>query len=506
MKHLSITILLVFFSAINFVSGAIWQESSKSNRQSAQVPAGALQWNQHFTNLAEKLSPSVVFISTKSKVRRGRMAQDDIFNYFFGNPFGRPQGGLQGRRPSPSPATSLGSGFVINKQGYIVTNSHVVTVNGKPADEIYLRFLDDPETHKGHLAKVVGLDTDTDVAVVKLMKNKSNLKPVVFGKSSEIKVGESVVAIGNPYGQSFTVTRGIISALGRDLRELRNRSTFIQTDASINPGNSGGPLFNIYGEVIGINTAINAQARGIGFAVPIDTAKFVVKQLVEKGSVTRGFIGVSSLDLNPSLAQNLGLNPNVGGAVVESVVPGSPAQKAGLKPYDVIVAINKKVVRNVSQLRRHAGRLAPNERAQVKFYRNKKLMTLVLKPVSIKAQEQQLGRRSTRPQSGVPQGSIAKKSLVETELGLVVTPLDSEKRRFLGLANVNAGIYVTHVYPGTLAANGGIRPGDVLLEYNRKKIVSFRSLEGQLRANNNKKNYLFRILRDGNEALVLLEN
>ncbi len=253
-------------------NGNLWTERKASDAKASSFDVGAL--NKAFTELAATLSPTVVNIYTKTRMspRYGRGGQEDFFRYFFGNPF---NGGMSDQAP-PREAQALGSGFVINEDGVVITNSHVVRMNGRNADSIMVKFLDESENTPGHEAKVLGVDESTDVAVLKLKKKRNKPFAVApLGDSDKLRVGEWVIAIGNPYGHTHSVTKGIVSALGRGL-ESGNRAEFIQTDASINPGNSGGPLFNLYGEVIGINTAIDARAQGIGFAIPVNTAKSVI--------------------------------------------------------------------------------------------------------------------------------------------------------------------------------------------------------------------------------------
>jgi len=277
-----------------------WSEKTESERK-AQGPEIDLL-NKAFVSLAEQMKPAVVNVYTKTRVgvprygaRGNQVMPDDLFRFFFGNPFGGPgsPGGGNGQMP-PREAQALGSGFVINKEGLVITNAHVVRMGDRNADSILLRFVNDSPTSPGYEATVLGVDETTEVAVLRLKKKKADLKVAPLGDSDKIKVGEWVVAIGNPYGHTHTVTKGIVSALGRSLEEIE-RAEFIQTDASINPGNSGGPLFNLYGEVIGINTAIDPRAQGIGFAIPINTAKMVARELITTGSVSIGWIGVGIL-------------------------------------------------------------------------------------------------------------------------------------------------------------------------------------------------------------------
>lgn len=318
--------------------------------QAAQSPAPQVDvnaLNSVFTSIAEKLSPSVVNIYTKTKFTpafRGYAGdQEELFRFFFSNPFE----GQMPMRPREQEAQTLGSGFIINKDGYIVTNSHVVRpMQGKNADEVMVKFLKEDQG-KGYPATIVGVDERSDVALLKLKNPKPNLTVAPLANSDNAKVGEWVVAIGNPYGHAHTVTQGIVSATGRNIED--SAAEFIQTSASINPGNSGGPLFNLYGEVVGINTAIDPRAQGIGFAIPINFAKPAIHDLIRDGKVSHGWIGLAITTVTPDVADSLGLG-EVQGALVRGVAKGSPAEKAGLLKGDVITKISGQVITGQEKL------------------------------------------------------------------------------------------------------------------------------------------------------------
>lgn len=356
-------------------------DTSSSPTHTNNNYADAMKLNQTFIDLAEKLKPSVVNIyTTTTMTPQGRglhphgQVPDDLFDYFFGNPLG-PQGRGRGFQAQPREARSLGSGFVINKDGYIITNSHVVRSAGRNADEIIVKFVGE-DNGKGHLAEVVGVDELTDVALLKLKNPKDDIVATPLGDSDQAKTGEWVIAIGNPYGHTHTVTQGIVSALGRNIPGAR--AEFIQTSASINPGNSGGPLFNLKGEVIGINTAINPQAQNIGFAIPINTAKHIISQLIEHGEVQRGWIGVAIDEVTEEAAGYMKL-PNREGVLVKEVFPGDPADRAGVKVYDVIKQIGDYPVKTTHDLFTAVDQLQIGEKTQVKIWRNGDLKTLTLK-------------------------------------------------------------------------------------------------------------------------------
>lgn len=331
--------------------------------------------NDEFTSLAERVSPTVVNIYTKSGGRRLERRghpmpghPEDQFEFFFGTPFGR---GLP-----TQPREALGSGFVINeKEGYIVTNAHVVRMAGKDADEIMIKF-NDEKNGKGHPAKVVGADEVSDVALLKLVTPKEGLKAVPLGDSDKAKIGEWVMAIGNPYGHTNTVTQGIVSALGRNLEGVR--TDFMQTSASINPGNSGGPLVNMNGEVIAINTAIDPRAQGIGFAIPVNSAKKVIEQLITDGHVTRPWLGIAIEDVSEEVAGYLKLKQPEG-VLVKNVMPNQPAAKAGIETYDVITKVEGNEIKSASDLYRTLEKLEVGRAVDIEVLRANQAKKLKVK-------------------------------------------------------------------------------------------------------------------------------
>lgn len=329
-----------------------------------QTPATKLV--PDFTALAEEMSPTVVNIYTTSgtnpRARRGGGGfppelEEQMQRYFGGGlPFNMPE----------MKREALGSGFVINAdKGYIATNAHVVRMAGKNADEIMVKFIGE-ENAKGHLAKVVGADEASDVALLKLVDKPAKLKAAALGDSGKAKVGEWVLAIGNPYGHTHTVTQGIVSALGRTLEGAR--SEFMQTSAGINPGNSGGPLINMAGEVVGINSAMDPRAQSIGFAIPINVAKNVLNQLEDKGRVDRAWLGVAIDDLTEEQVAMMRLKAKEG-VLVRQVVANAPAAKAGIEPYDVIKKIDGNEVKNTHDLFRTIDQLSSGKTANVEVLR-----------------------------------------------------------------------------------------------------------------------------------------
>ena len=310
---------------------------------------------------AKKAMPSVVNIFTSKEVAvpRNPLLSDPLFRHFFGD---RPDNTQSERQ------TSLGSGVIVSREGYILTNHHVV----EAADEIEVALADGRVTS----AKVVGTDPDTDLAVVKI--DLPNLLPITFGRMENVEVGDIVLAIGNPFGVGQTVTMGIISALGRSHLGINTYENFIQTDAAINPGNSGGALVDSSGNLIGINSAIFSQSGGslgIGFAIPVSLAKQIMEQIMHNGSVTRGWIGVEVQDITPELAESFKLHFE-GGALIAGVLRGGPADAAGIRPGDVLVAINGNEVADSSSMLNLISALEPGKPAALKIHRAKGDMTL----------------------------------------------------------------------------------------------------------------------------------
>ncbi|HXM83660.1 MAG TPA: DegQ family serine endoprotease [Burkholderiales bacterium] len=407
-----------------------------------------------FTRLVEEQGTAVVNISTTQAVRRtGALPQvpgmeDDEIQEFFRRFIPRQQPGPNpgpGQGPGPrSESRSLGSGFILSADGYILTNAHVV----EGADEINVRFTDKREFK----AKVIGADKRTDVALIKI--EASGLPTVRFGDPSKLKVGEWVVAIGAPFGFENTVTAGIVSAKGRSLPQ-ENFVPFIQTDVAINPGNSGGPLFNMRGEVVGINSQIYSRTggfMGLSFAIPIDVALDIQKQLREKGRVARGRIGVVIQEVTRDLATSFGLD-RPRGALVNSVEKGSPADKAGIEATDIIVGFDGKPVENSSDLPRLVGSTRPGSQAAVEVWR--KGATRKLNITVGELQEERVAARDT-PRSQKPAETQANR------LGIVVAELSADQKKDMKLSN---GLVVTEVRPD---ARADVRRGDVLLTMVQK--------------------------------------
>jgi len=348
-----------------------------------------------FADLAEKLKPAVVNISTSKTVRSGGLqmfqepfGQGSPFEQFFGDDFFRRFFGDIPERQFEQ--KSLGSGFIISEDGYIFTNNHVV----EKADEILVKLSDEKE----YKAKVVGTDQNIDIALLKIEPD-GRLPVVTLGDSSRLRVGDWVVAIGNPFGLNQTVTAGIVSAKGRVIG-AGPYDDFIQTDASINPGNSGGPLFNLAGEVVGINTAIVAQGQGIGFAIPVNMARDVLDDLKTRGKVVRGWLGVSIQEISEDIAKNLNLKSREG-ALVADVFEGDPADKAGLRTGDVIVRIDGEKIKDTHDLLQKIARMRVGQKTSVQVLRNGKEMTFSITVSERPDQERLIARGKTSQYLGM---------------------------------------------------------------------------------------------------------
>jgi len=432
-----------------------------------------------FTPLVESASPAVVNISTKQHVQaRGAAAQmpdleglPPIFREFFGHSFPAPP---EGQQPD---AQSLGSGFIIAADGYVLTNNHVVA----DADEIIVRLPDRSELE----ATLVGADPRTDVALLKI--EATGLPTVRLGDSSALKVGEWVLAIGSPFGFDHTVTAGIVSATGRNLPS-ESYVPFIQTDVAINPGNSGGPLFNLQGEVIGINSQIFTRSggfMGLSFAIPIDVAMDVADQLRTEGKVSRGWLGVAIQEVNRDLAESFGLE-RPAGALVAQVMDGGPAAKGGLRVGDVILSVDGHAIDMSADLPHLIGAIKPNTKAKLEIVRDGERETLTV----------QIGALPDEGEEAAAAERNAEKS--NNRLGVKVSELTAEQKRSLDLPG---GVVITEVSSGP-AAMIGLRPGDVITHLNNQAIDSvstFARVAEQLPKN---RSVSMRVLRQGRASFI----
>lgn len=470
-----------------------WRELPDRKPQSAEDDLLG-QFNDKLVTLVDTLSPSVVNVYTKTKLtareRRelSRGLHEELFKFFMENPEDLPL-------PVPEEITSLGSGFVLNEKGYLVTNAHVIRPVERAPDEIMVKFKD--QRGKGFPAEIVGFDESTDIAVIKLKKMPERMTPVYLGDSENLEVGEWVLAVGNPYGHANTVTQGIVSALGRNLMDIGNLADFIQTSANINPGSSGGPLFNLDGEVVGINTAIDPRAQGIGFAVPIALAKPVIRQLIEEGRVVRGWIGVSIADLSPEL-QSLVDVPVDYGAVIQSLEKGEPAEKAGIKVYDVIVEIDGRKTEDARGLSAAISALKPGRTVAVKLYRKNKEKNL-----QVAVKERPLKRDvAARASPALPPPAT-----IENQMGFSLKELDGPIRRKLGIGTDVEGVVVEDVNRFGIAGQIGFSDGDVIVEVNQEPVLNVEAVIRTIKNSAKRKaNVLFRVFkREGGFHLIVLE-
>jgi serine protease Do len=414
---------------------------------------------ENFSELAEKARPGVVNIQTVKTVKGG----GPVFRHFFGDPFGgkNPFEDFSGPHSEGGPSRnfkqqSLGSGFIIDREGYIVTNNHVI----ENADQIKVKLAMGKEFD----AKVVGRDPKTDLALIKI-EASDDLTPLEMGDSDGLRVGTWVVAIGSPFGLEQTVTAGIVSAKGRTIG-AGPYDDFIQTDASINPGNSGGPLINMKGEVIGINTAIFSQGGGnvgIGFAIPVNMAQGIIEQLKNEGQVTRGWLGVGIQDITPELAEYYGVKDKKG-VLVTQVFSGDPADKSGVKTGDVIVAVDGKEVSSSRELSRTIANATVGERTPVSILRAGEGKILYV----------ELTKREDSEVSVKPQ-------LQSTDnLGLKLKELEPETARHLGYSEDEKGVVVIQVEPGSKGEIAGIQQGDVIKEINRRAVSTPQEVKKQM--------------------------
>ncbi len=428
----------------------------------------------NFVELAKRDKPTVVNVSTAKVVKPQAPTRRSPSNPFGRDPFEEFFGHFFNGAPQrPHTSRSLGSGFIISEDGYILTNYHVVS----GADEVKVKLSDSREFK----AVVKGWDDKLDIALLKI-DAKDHLPVAKLGDSDKTEVGEWVMAIGNPFGLGQTVTTGIVSAKERVIGS-GPYDDYIQTDASINPGNSGGPLINSDGEVIGINTAIVAGGQGIGFAIPINMAKAIVSQLKEKGKVTRGWLGVVIQTVTPDLAKSFGLKGEAG-ALVSEVVKGSPAGKAGLKTGDVITEFGGKRIREMNELPRLVAATPVGSKVKITIIRNGKTLH---KTVTIEAMKEGAGEG---------QSAAAKE-----KLGISVAPLTPEMAAKMGIKETT-GVVVTEVSPGSVAEESGIAAGDVVKEIDGTEIATVADFEKSI--SSHKKGSVIRLLlQRGDSALYV---
>ncbi len=460
------------------LTNAFWgKDEKKAVEVGAVAPSGQGMSLESIPALAKAVSPAVVNISTTQVVKlrrpqfRSPFGPQDPFEEFFHNFFGN--------IPQEQKRRSLGSGFIVSDDGYILTNNHVV----EKADEIMVTLLDKEEIK----AEVVGTDPKTDIALIKINAGKK-VPFVNLGDSEKLEIGEWVVAIGNPFGLGHTVTAGIVSAKGRVIGS-GPYDDFIQTDASINPGNSGGPLFNLDGEVVGINTAIIQGGQGIGFATPIHLAKAVLGQLKEKGKVTRGWLGVYIQRLTPDMADALHV-PGKKGALVADVTNDGPAEKAGIKSGDVIVSFDGKAVEDEHELPQIVASTKPGSKVDVVVVRDGKTVTI---PVRIAEMEQEV------KEAGAGGPDLSK------GLGLTVRDITPEIAKQLDIED-RQGVLVSGVESGSPADNAGFREGDIIRTINRVPVKDSGEFAKQIGKVKGDKTVLFLVERGEARIFLAVKN
>jgi len=469
---LTIFLLIMITLAFVYVKGQVIPEKTSMDASKQSVKTVAFNGNlPSFSQLVNHVKPTIVNISTTT-VFNGPDMQDkfmgpvnpfrdyfgeDFFNRFFGN---SPQREFKQK--------SLGSGFVIDREGYILTNNHVV----EKASSIKVKLSDEKE----YDAKIVGRDPKTDIALIKIDVNHE-LPSATFGDSDKLEVGDWVVAIGNPFGLEHTVTAGIVSAKGRVIG-AGPYDDFIQTDASINPGNSGGPLLNLKGEVVGINTAIVSGGQGIGFAIPINVVQNLLPQLKSKGKIARGWLGVVIQKITPEIAKSFNLKETEG-ALVSDVMEQGPAEKAGIKRGDVITSFNGKKIKDNETLPRLVAATEIGKKVKVEIIRDGK-------PLGIEVVIDEL------PEEGL---KASKKPDVEKDFGLVIQDITPEIAKHLNLKDRN-GVIATDVTPGSPAGDADIRSGDIIKEISRKPIRNVADFKEAMKNANIKEGIVMLIKRE----------
>ncbi len=481
-RRFFIAVLLVACSPVPSTKAATGETQAAAPPQTL-VPAEAGKLSQlelSFERVAETAGPSVVSI-TSVRVHKptGRASvpqfRSPLDEFFFGEPFRDHfgQSPESGRREQ-----GLGSGFIVDASGHILTNNHVV----EGADELTVHFTDDRQVK----AKVVGTDPKSDLAVIKV--EGKDLKPLPFGDSDNLRVGQWVVAIGAPFGLEQSVTAGIVSAKGRSNVGIVDYEDMIQTDAAINPGNSGGPLLNLDAKVVGINTAIASRSggyQGIGFAIPISMARAIMKQLIDNGKVVRGWLGVAIQKLTPELSKSFDYKGT--GIVVADVSPGTPAAKAGIESGDIIVSLDGKEVREVSAFRNRIAQLAPGTKIELEVVRSGNSRKLTA----------QVGEQTEALASWGPQN---------IDIGLELADASPDVKRQFGIPEKVTGAVIIQVTPGSIATQAGLRPGMVITEIDRNVVRNASDAKKLLGSGAKKKGALLRVVdREGSRFIALGE-
>ena len=462
---------------IVLVAAAICSATASGGQTAAELQ----KWSDGFAEIVAQVKPGVVAISTQSKARvapdtRGAPFEHGTpFEFFFGRP-----------QPDFRPRQGQGSGVIVTHEGeyFILTNYHVI----RGADEITVELTD--ERH--FPAEVVGTDSLSDLAALRI--DADGLPSVSWGRSADLRVGEWVLAIGNPFALEHTVTQGIVSALGRDRFSVQEYGSFIQTSAAINPGNSGGPLVNLRGELVGINTAIVTRSggdQGIGFAIPVDLARDVLSQLIESGEVRRGLLGIDIRNIDALMAEALGMD-NTRGVLVMGVREGSGAEEAGLQVDDVVVAVDGDPVRNTTQLKSRIGATPPGTEVEIEFLRDGKARRVSVELGEVTQEALARG------------GSGAEEGEAETaSLGLRLRELTPELAERFGYDDTE-GVLVARIRSGSEAFRRGLRRGDLIVEVNRQPVASVKEYREIIEELDSGAAVLFRVRRGDANRLIAL--
>ena len=459
--------------------GSVFTEavaSSTASTPNANLKPGDPLPVNAFIELAKAVNPAVVNISTSVMPKRGKRYRDPFFDMLeqhFGISPMIPQ--------NVKPATALGTGFIMREDGLIITNNHVIS----GADEIKVQLSENSE--KLLEAKLIGSDERTDIALIKISGNGYPIAKL--GSSKTTEVGEWVAAFGNPFGNGHTMTKGIVSAKGRDISEI-NRLPLIQTDAPINPGNSGGPLVNLRGEVIGVNSAIDARAQGIGFAIPIDDVKQLLPQLEKTGKIKKGYLGLALEQFTPMHAAELGIEEKEG-AFVMNIENKGPADKAGFKPYDLVVEFEGKKVRGPQDLSDQIAGTSIDKEVKIKVIRDGKPKFLTAK----------IGERPDGKFVANRPGSKSVGVNAPHELGFTFADANPQLRKEFSVPEDIDKPIITQVVERSKAAEAGLLAGDVIIDVNRKEVSSSASAMKQFRKGTN----TMRIFRDGVVLLVFIK-
>ena len=508
-SHLS-PIYFAVLGAVLFTCSAGSTTPNPSNAASAkekqqiqqQIPQGTRAatpqleaFRYELADLADRLIPTVVNVQTEATVKInnfGGLRGDDFFEYFFNFGFGNPR---QQQKPKEREhkRQGQGSGVIISSSGQILTNNHVV----KGADQITVTLADKREFK----AKIVGTDSLTDVAVIQIESEVKDLPAATLGNSDALRVGEWVIAIGNPFGLSQTVTKGIVSAKDVHGRGLATYENFIQTDAAINPGNSGGGLFNLSGELVGINSAIFTRSggfQGIGFAIPTNLATSVMNDLLADGKVSRGWLGVNIQDINQSLAKALNLNP-ARGALIAEVFDNSPAAKGGIKAGDVVRSINGKIVENANDLRNTVATLRPGENAEFEVLRDGKNLKLKIN-IALRDENNLAGiMPDAKDNKKEPSQQIPAKN----KWGIEAAELTRAQKQAAGLAESSGGVLVTSVEDKSPADKAGLKKDDIILTANHKSMANLKEFNSVFNADS--KTLLLLVRRSDSQFFTVLE-